>query len=134
MKFSLYALEEHVAIDWDVDEVTFHGPKGQTNILPGHAPLVSTLSVGELSCIKSDDKKVHRFAVSHGFIQIQEDEIVACGYTIERPEAIDVNRAKQAKQRAVEKLKGLIESEEEFKKHELKLQRAVIRQHLAKKD
>lgn len=133
MKFSLYSLDRRLVEDWEVDEVYYPGPKGETGILPGHAPALSQITVGELRFLHATKKKTFNYAVSHGFIKVEGDHIVACSYTVESPQEIDVKRAVEAQKKAETRLKEPVTSSKEFRKHELKLQRAIIRQQVSKK-
>lgn len=133
MKFSLYSLDERLIEGWEVSEVYYPGPKGMAGILAGHAPLIAQLTVGELRFVHATTHKTYVFAVSHGFIKVQDDNIVACGYTLERARDIDVRRAVAAQKRAEQQLNsGEDVSEDQFEKFELKLQRALVRQLVAK--
>ena len=126
-------MDRRVVEDWEVDEVYFPGPKGETGVLPGHAPALSQIAIGELRFLHSTKKKTYFFAVSHGFIKIEDNNIVACSYTVEQPKEIDVKRAVNAQKKAEIRLVEPITSSKEFRKHEFKLQRALVRQRVSKR-
>ena len=44
-------------------------------VLPGHAPIISALSAGEIRVV---DGKEQRFAIRGGVIKVRNNEIVAC--------------------------------------------------------
>ena len=133
MKFSLYSLDRSIIEDFEVREVIFPGLKGETSILPGHAPLLSQLQIGELRFQLATTSEVQHFAISHGFIKVEHDTVVACSYTVEPASEIDIKRAVQAQKKAESRLQESIASTHEFRKHELKLQRAMVRQQVASK-
>lgn len=133
MKLSMYSLDQRVAENVEVDEVYFPGPKGETGVLPGHMALISQLHVGELRYVDGQNKKHKHFSVSHGFVRIVGDDVVVCAYTLERPKDIDLDRALKAQKKAEERLKESFADVEEFRKYELKLQRSLIRQHVARR-
>ena len=133
MKLSMYSLDQKIAQDVEIDEVYFPGPKGETGVLPGHMTLISQLHVGELHYLESQKKKHKYFCVSHGFVRIAFDDIVVCAYTLERPKDINIERAIKAQKRAEERLRESFADTEEFRKYELKLHRALIRQQVARR-
>lgn len=133
MKLCMYSMDKRAVEDIEVDELIFPGPKGETAILSGHTDLISQVTVGEIRFIDSLKKNVHHYAVSHGFLRVNDDDIMICAYTLEQPKDIDVERAIKAQKEAEEKLKDAITDIEEFNKYELKLHRALIRQQVAKK-
>ncbi len=51
-----------------VDSVVLPGSEGELGILPSHIPLVTALSPGELSYVKSG--KTEHFAIGTGFVEV----------------------------------------------------------------
>ena len=45
-------------------------------VLPGHAPIISALSAGDIRVL--DGQKEQRFAVRGGVVKVRNNEIVAC--------------------------------------------------------
>jgi F-type H+-transporting ATPase subunit epsilon len=89
---------EKLILSEDVDEVTIPGSEGYLGILPGHLPLLTTLGVGILSYHQGGQKL--SFAVSGGFAEVLSDRVIVLSLTAERPQEIDIERAKAAKQKA----------------------------------
>ena len=85
-----------------VTEVTLPGADGQLGVLPGHAPLITELSVGEIS-YRSDSSEEH-LAVAWGFAEVLPDKVTILAETAERPSDIDVERARKSKERAEQRL------------------------------
>ena len=81
-----------------VDEVEVPGKDGFLGVLPGHAPLLGELGSGELS-YKAGGRP-HYLAVHGGFLEIREDHVRVLADAAERPEDIDVERARRAQNRA----------------------------------
>jgi F-type H+-transporting ATPase subunit epsilon len=100
-KLDIVTAEREVFSD-DVDEVVAPGVEGQLGILPHHAPLMTTLSPGELLVKKGGEE--FYLAVSGGFIEVRPDHIIILADAAERVEEIDVQRAEEAKKRAQERL------------------------------
>jgi F-type H+-transporting ATPase subunit epsilon len=86
----------------DVDEVEVPGSEGYLGILPGHAPLLSTLAVGELWYRIGTER--HYMAIAGGFLEVLPDRVTILAKIAERPQDIDVARAEAAKKRAEERL------------------------------
>ena len=86
------------------EEMQIPGKGGYLGILPGHAPLITELAVGEITY--RTDIQTERLAVAWGFAEILPDKVTVLAETAERPAEIDVARAQEAKSRAEEKLKS----------------------------
>lgn len=107
-----------------VDEVVLPSSEGYMGVLPGHAPLLAQLDVGEVSYRVGDSR--HYLAVSGGFAEILREQVSILARTCERAEEIDLERAGKAKERAERGL-DLKAEEESFRRAEIKLKRAIAR-------
>jgi F-type H+-transporting ATPase subunit epsilon len=79
------------------------GQEGVFEILPNHAQFVFALKPGPLR-IRTPDGMDKYVAVGTGFLVVQKERTTVLTRSAERPEEIDVDRARQAKQRAEERL------------------------------
>jgi F-type H+-transporting ATPase subunit epsilon len=86
-----------------VDEVTIPGKAGDIGVLPGHAPLITELTIGVIA-YKHGGKTEH-FSVAWGFAEILPDKVTILAQTAERAQDIDLKRAQEAKTRAEEALR-----------------------------
>mgnify|MGYP001042693260 CR=1 FL=1 len=93
---------ERVVYSEDVNVVIAPGIEGQLGILPHHAPLMTTLQVGELRVRKGEEE--FSLAISGGFLEVRPDRIIVLADAAERSEEIDIARAEEAKRRAQEQL------------------------------
>jgi len=118
-------------VDELVDEVTATGKLGEFNVLPGHAPFLTSLGIGELS-YKKDGVTVC-MAHNWGYFEIKDDKIIILVETAERADEIDVERARAALARAEEALKRLDPEDRNFKLYEAALKRAMVRMQVAGK-
>ena len=84
------------------EEVQIPGKNGYLGILPGHAPLITELAVGEIKFREHSGEE--RLAVAWGFAEVLPDKVTILAETAERPWEIDVERARKAKQRAEQRL------------------------------
>jgi F-type H+-transporting ATPase subunit epsilon len=107
-----------------VDEVVLPSVVGSLGVLPGHAPLLAQLDVGEVSYRIGRERK--HFAVTGGFAELLRGGVSILARTCESAEEIDLERAKKAESRARQELKGEIGSRE-FLEAELRLKRASSR-------
>jgi F-type H+-transporting ATPase subunit epsilon len=83
-------------------EVQIPGKDGYLGVLPGHAPLITELAVGEITFRSGAEEQ--RLAVAWGFAEVLPDKVTILAETAERPAEIDVERARKAKARAEERL------------------------------
>jgi F-type H+-transporting ATPase subunit epsilon len=112
------------------EEMQMPGKNGYLGILPGHAPLITELSVGEITY--RNGATTHRMAVAWGFAEVLPDKVTVLAETAERANEIDVKRAEEAKKRAEERLKSA-NPEVDFERAGEALQRAEVRLEVAEK-
>ena len=93
---------EKRVVDTPAEEVQIPGKNGYLGILPGHAPLITELSVGEI--IYRENSTEQRLAVAWGFAEVLPNKVTILAETAERPSEIDVERARKAKERAEQRL------------------------------
>ena len=86
----------------EVDEVQIPGSEGYLGVLPGHTPLLATLSVGELWYRIGQEN--YFLAIASGFGEVLPDRVTVLAQTAQRAEDIDVGRAEAARKRAEERL------------------------------
>src|SRR5580704_5715170 len=110
------------------EEMQIPGKDGYLGILPGHAPLITELAVGEITYRKGSH--THYLSVASGFAEVLPDKVTVLAETAERPEDIDTKRAQEAKQRAESKL-ATSRTEEDFQRTAADLKRADIRLDVA---
>ena len=123
---------ERMAFKGVVEEVTIPGSEGEFGVLRGHAPLLSSVDVGELS-FTQDHKRTH-YAVNTGYAEVTASKVTILVETAERSDQIDLERARRAKQRAEELIGKLPKEDAEFEKIRLALLRAITRLNIAGKN
>jgi len=112
-----------------VDEIQLPGSEGYFGVLPGHAPLLATLQVGELWYRIGQDK--HYLAVAFGFAEVLPDRVTVLAQIAERPEDIDVPRAEAAKKRAEERVARPPQGELDFERARIAMMKSLIRLQVA---
>jgi F-type H+-transporting ATPase subunit epsilon len=111
------------------EEAQIPGVTGYLGILPGHAPLITELGVGEITYKASG--ATHTLSVAWGFMEVLPDKVTILAEAAERPHEIDVERAQKAKDRAEQRLKSN-DVEVDYTRAEDALQRAETRLDVAK--
>jgi F-type H+-transporting ATPase subunit epsilon len=95
---------EKKVVDTPAEEVQIPGKDGYLGVLPGHAPLITELGVGEISFREGATEQ--RLAVAWGFAEVLPGKVTILAESAERPSEIDVARARQAKESAEQRLAG----------------------------
>lgn len=93
---------DHSLVTDKVDEVVVPAAEGYLGVLPGHTPLLATLSIGEM-WYRRGNEKVY-LSLAGGFLEVLPDKVTILAQIAERAEDIDIARAERAKQRAEERL------------------------------
>src|SRR6202050_4561820 len=120
---------EKKVVDTAATEVQIPGKNGYLGVLPGHAPLITELAVGEIKY--HSDGGEQRLAVAWGFAEVLPEKVTILAEAAERPQEIDVDRAQKAKERAEQLLKSN-NPELDYARAEDALQRAETRLNVAK--
>jgi F-type H+-transporting ATPase subunit epsilon len=117
-----------------VVEVTLPGADGQLGILPGHAPLITELGIGELNLRTKSGDSVP-IAIISGFAEVLGERVTVLAETAERPEEIDLARAEEAKKRAEQRLAAAASTDPDidWSRAAIALQRSLIRIQVARK-
>jgi len=115
-----------------VVDVAIPGLDGQLGILPGHAPLMTELGIGELSYRTSAGSQPVALAVISGFAEVLPDRVTVLAETAERAEEIDLARAEEAKARAEKRLSAG-DPNIDWDRVNIALQRSLIRIQVARK-
>jgi F-type H+-transporting ATPase subunit epsilon len=117
-----------------VVEVTLPGGDGYLGILPGHAPLITELGIGELTYRSKTASEPGHLAIISGFAEVPGDRVNCRAGTADRPEEIDVARAEEAKKRAEQRLAAASSDPDvDWSRAAIALQRSLIRIQVARK-
>lgn len=108
-----------------VREAQLPGADGYLGVLPGHAPLITELGIGELT-YKTVGGQTGLLAVMRGFAEVLPDRISILAEIAERPEDIDLRRAEEALKRTQERIAKGGENID-WDRATLSLSRALIR-------
>src|SRR5438093_12730734 len=78
-----------------VDEVVLPGREGYLGVLPGHAPLLTSLKIGQVEYRKG--KQPFYLSLAWGFAEILPERVTILAEIAEPAEEIDVERAQAKK-------------------------------------
>ena len=93
---------DRIVLDEPVDSVRLPGVDGSFGVLRRHAPMVAAIAAGTLYYRQGGTRKV--LFVSDGFCEVAKDVVRVVSEAGEKPAEIDEARAKEAEQRARERL------------------------------
>ncbi|GGN93330.1 F0F1 ATP synthase subunit epsilon [Saccharibacillus kuerlensis] len=118
---------ERLIYSGNVTSIVAKSIEGDMGVLPGHIATVAPLQIGAFS-LQHDGKWSH-VAVHGGFLEVRSEKVVVLAESAELPEAIDIDRARAARERAELRLENgkLHQDEIDFRRAELALKRAVTR-------
>lgn len=117
-------------VDRQVDEVVLPGKEGSFGVLPGHAPFLSALQVGEIMYRQGSES--HYIAVAWGFSEVLQDKVSVLADIAENAEEIDVDRAKEAMERAKQRLERG-DDDVDWDRARVALDKAIVRLSVASK-
>jgi F-type H+-transporting ATPase subunit epsilon len=120
----LIVTPDRLLVHEQVDEVQIPGSEGYFGVLPGHTPLLASLTVGELWYRKGQEKTY--LSISFGFAEVLPDRVSILAQLAERAEDIDAARAEAAKQRAEQRLAQPL-SDVEYERERIALNKALVR-------
>jgi len=122
---------ERLAYSDEVDSVALPGSEGEMGVLPHHAPLVSTLGVGELRIRKGGTEE--SFAIVGGFLQVRPDKVVVMAETADMASEIDLEKAQEARREAERALESGFHEGADLSAARAALQQALLRIRVAER-
>jgi F-type H+-transporting ATPase subunit epsilon len=122
---------ERLAYSDEVDAVVLPGSEGELGVLPHHAPLVSTLGVGELRIRKGGQEE--SFAIVGGFLQVRPDKVVVMAETADMASEIDLEKANEARRDAERAIETGFHEGADLAAARAELQQALLRIRVAER-
>jgi len=107
---------EKIFYEGEVTSLIAPGSEGYLGVLTDHAPLITGLVPGKLT-VKDEDNQEVNFAISAGFMEVFKNQVTILADSVEFVKDIDVERAKEALDRAKQRLRS--------KEKEIDIPRAV---------
>ena len=122
---------EKLAFSGKVEEVTVPGSEGEFGVLRGHASLLSSIQIGELSYTK-DNKKV-AYAVDTGYAEVLSSKVTILVEGAERSDMIDKDQARRDKDEAEAKLAKMAKEDPDYERIKAVVTKAETRLRVAEK-
>ena len=119
---------DRAIIKEQVDEVVLPGSEGSFGVLPGHAPLLATLQVGEMWYRKGQE--IHYLVIAFGFVEVLPDKVTVLAHIAEKAEEIDLTRAEAAKVRAEQRMSGP-DPTMDFERARIAMMKSLVRLQVA---
>ncbi len=116
MKLTVVTPEKIVLEALLVKELLVPGEKGEIGILPGHAPLVSTLGSGVLKYLLPTEKNFKEIAISWGYVEVQAEKVIILAESAETKKELKKHKAEKTLQDILDKLKDPHLSPDEIRK------------------
>ena len=117
----------------EVEFIEVRSEKYNLGILLGHAPLISTLEVGKMVLRIRSVNEI--YAIGGGIINVEKDKVTLILDSVERADEIDLERAKEAKKRAEDRLNISKEDDAiDVNRAKLALLKAINRIDIGSKD
>ena len=123
---------ERVIHDSRAMQITVPTLEGEVTILPHHSALVGVLKPGEMIMLDEQGKALP-LAVSGGFLQVADNEVVVLADTAERADEIIEARAEEARKRATDLMADQSFDRTEYATLAVKMEKELARLHVARK-
>jgi len=129
--------------DAEVSSLVAWGAEGKLEILPGHVRFITPLRIEEMRIRKGLGRRrqEERWAVSGGFLEVTPDLVTVTTTAAEAAEEIDVERARQTRERALAFLKngegegiGLTRARWSLRRSEIRLRVSTWREAIEKEE
>jgi F-type H+-transporting ATPase subunit epsilon len=124
--------QDRTVVMTEVEYVLLPGADGGFGILAGHLPIMASLDIGVIEYGPRHGKR-RKIALGGGFTEMHDNKLTVMAHTAELAEEIDVLRARQAKQRAEERLADR-KADLDITRAQVSLQKALLRLEVADKD
>ncbi len=132
-ELSIVTPEKKIIEKQEMEEVFVPAYRGELDILPGHAPLVSTLTEGVLKYRLKDQSELKAVAISWGYVEVTPQGVNILAETAEAKTEIDLERAKKSLQDAEKSIESDEATPETIEKYQHKRKRAEARIEVAEK-
>lgn len=126
-KLNLVTPEKRLVTEQEIEEVIVPGYKGQLDILPGHAPLMTTLGIGLVKYRVKGSSTFEAIVVSWGYAEVHPEGVTILAETAESMEEIDRQRAEQDRQDAKKLLEGPYLEPDQIERAHFKMEKALAR-------
>lgn len=103
-KLTVVTPERRLVVDQEISEVTVPGFRGELNILPGHAPLITVLETGIMKWKLANSAEQSEAVVSWGYCEVHPTGVNVLADIADLPGEINVAEANQIIEKAQKRL------------------------------
>ncbi|AGH96821.1 ATP synthase F1 subunit epsilon [Pseudobdellovibrio exovorus] len=127
-KLNVLTPERKAVFDQEITEVSVPAHSGEMTILPGHAPMITTLGTGILRYKAKNQEKAFKAVISWGYCEVSPEGVNVLAEFLQTPEETSAEAAQAALQTVEKKLttEVLSDSEYETAMNEAEKARAAI--------
>ena len=122
---------EEIILDQAVRSVQVPGADGQFGVLPRHAAMVALTESGPLHAT-TESGELLEFVIHDGFAEVRDNVVTILSRSAEKLDAIDLERAQRAAQRARERMRQQA-SDVDRARAVAALRRALMRERLSRR-
>jgi len=119
---------DRVVLSEEVQRVEAPGSEGYFEVLPKHTPFLTGLKTGQVLYAKDGGEEV--LSTNGGFVEVLMDRVTILAETAERAHEIDLDRAREARQRAERRLEAR-DAQTDVARAEAAMKRALNRLRVA---
>lgn len=113
-KLNVLTPERKAVFDQEITEVTVPAYSGEMTILPGHAPMITTLGTGVLKYRIKGQDKTYKALLSWGYCQVSLEGVNVLAEFIQNPEEVVIETAQKNLQVAEKKLANEVLNDQDF--------------------
>lgn len=113
-KLNVLTPERKAVFDQEITEVTVPAYSGEMTILPGHAPMITTLGTGVLKYRIKGQDKTYKALLSWGYCQVSLEGVNVLAEFIQNPEEVVIETAQKNLQVAEKKLATEVLNDQDF--------------------
>lgn len=88
-KLTVVTPEKRLVLKQEIDEVIVPAARGEMCVLPGHAPLITTLETGILKWKTKGSSVEHKAVISWGYCQVNPEGVEVLADIADLPEDVD---------------------------------------------
>lgn len=92
---------DRLLLESEVVSVTLPVVEGEITVLPEHIPYIGALEAGEVRIVEANGTETS-LVLSSGFVELHDNKLMILADTAERADEIDIERAEEARKRALE--------------------------------
>lgn len=127
-KLTLVTPEKKLVVEQEIEQVTVPAFRGMLNILPGHAPLITSVETGIMNWKLKGDDKTYKAVVNGGYCEVHPQGVDILADSLQLPEEINIEDSKKDITQAEKTLvtETLSDANFEIQTHELARAQAAI--------